>query len=954
MIPDAVNDIKINNFLQSLYLRLFDIRKGEMKRVLLMQINIFFLLSTLLIIKPTVTSLFLSVVGIKKLPLAFILVAVAAAIITSFYSRLLNRIPLNKIIHSTLLFSVISISIFTILLKLNFIDKWILYIFYAWVAVFGVLATSQFWILANIIFNAREAKRLFSLIGGAAIAGGIFGGYLTSLIAPFVGSENLLFIGALFLFICIPLTKRVWNSNETIANSVFKRKQRMGKIPERPYRLIINSKHLTYLALITAISVLVAKLVDYQFSAISSQKITNEDELTSFFGFWYSNFNILSLLIQLFITRKVVGMYGVGISLFFLPAGILIGAIAILISPAVWSAILIKASDGSLKQSVNKSAIELLALPIPAETKKQAKTFIDVFVDSFATGFSGILLITFINALNIPVRFISILIVLLIVVWLRFVIKVRAEYISLFKLKLNLTKNPVKNKDAILDLSKASVYDGLIKVLENGTEKQILYILKNTDDLQHEKLFGSLKKLLKHSSDSVVSEAIRKLYYYKSENLSSSIVRLIHSHDFNTKVAAIEYLIEHAEEGRPDLIKKFLSSTDDAISHSAMLAFANETRDNPELKMNVGFSEIIKNKIVEIEKLQAGEDHDFRKRSLLRIIGAAGQSEFYPFISDCFKASDPETQKVAISSAGSTLDMVFIPELISFLTNEDLKRYAVLSISNYGFRIISHLRDQVLENNFETEIVRGIPQIIENIGTQNGIDFLFELLEFNDINTRNDSIQALARLKTKFPHLVFYKKRIIRNIFDEAKLFMNTLSALYVQQGIMDQQAAKGENEISDAVKSLIKLLERRLDENLEHIFKFLGLKYPPEEIETIYREIKSDKTEMRANAIEFLDNMLDANLKKIIIPLIETSLSETITLEVLKELKIKIMSQWECFSMLLDGKDIKVKMAVLYLLTVLKDRKYLPLANKFINHPDKRVSSFAQRSVTAMSGNIT
>jgi AAA family ATP:ADP antiporter len=110
--------------------------------------------------------------------------------------------------------------------------------------------------------------------------------------------------------------------------------------------------------------------------------------------------------------------------------------------PALWSAILIKSGDGSLKQSINKSAIELLALPIPTETKNQVKTFIDVFIDSFATGVGGIILIMLINGLNLSIHFVSISIMLLILLWFYYAKKVRIEYLSLFKEKLNLKLEP--------------------------------------------------------------------------------------------------------------------------------------------------------------------------------------------------------------------------------------------------------------------------------------------------------------------------------------------------------------------------------------------------------------------------------------------------------------------------------------------------------------------------------
>ena len=50
----------------------FDIREGEYKRAFLMQLNIFLIITTLLIVKPTVNGLFISTFGVKSLPLAFL------------------------------------------------------------------------------------------------------------------------------------------------------------------------------------------------------------------------------------------------------------------------------------------------------------------------------------------------------------------------------------------------------------------------------------------------------------------------------------------------------------------------------------------------------------------------------------------------------------------------------------------------------------------------------------------------------------------------------------------------------------------------------------------------------------------------------------------------------------------------------------------------------------------
>lgn len=101
-----------------------------------------------------------------------------------------------------------------------------------------------------------------------------------------------------------------------------------------------------------------------------------------------------------------------GISLVFLPGLILVATIMLFFNPmSLMAAVMLKMSDGSFKQSINKAALELLILPIPLNIKKQTKTFIDVFVDSLATGIGGILLIFMVDALNLSAFSVNVMIV---------------------------------------------------------------------------------------------------------------------------------------------------------------------------------------------------------------------------------------------------------------------------------------------------------------------------------------------------------------------------------------------------------------------------------------------------------------------------------------------------------------------------------------------------------------
>ena len=664
--------------------KVFDIREGEFSRALLMQLNFFLIIATLLIVKPTVNGLFLAEMGANRLPSAYLLVAFFAILVSSIYARILGRINLNKIILGTLLLSVGLFVLFGILLRLNIVVGWILYAFYIVMAIFAVLSASQFWVLANVIFNAREAKRIFGFIGAGAIGGGILGGYLTSLLAEPLGSENLIFVAAGLLFLCVPNTSYMWKKFVVVSQSKYQRRKKIPKI-EHPIFLIRKSAHLTNLSGIIAISVIVAKLVDYQFGAITSSIITDPDELTAFFGFWFSNFNVLSLIIQLILTRRIVKKLGIGGSLFLLPASIFMGASLVLFIPALWTAIFLKSSDASLKQSLNRATFELLAVPIPSEIKNQTKIFIDVVVDSLATGVGGLILIFVINALNLSTGFISIIILALLGVWFLFGRRVRHSYLDAFRVNL---KNLPEEEVLAMNLEDEAVVTDLKYALRNGSDRQTLSILKKLRIQPDHQFVGELEMLLSHPSITVQEETIRNLYSISNVDLSRKITPFIRSDSQEVRVAAFSYLISKAKRGATAFIKRYLEVEDHTITIPLLISMAEESRDNPVLKDNF---QMVSRLDAEFNQLSGRTPDHIRKFYILGLLRAAGLTKkpiLFPRIERFFVDPDLEIRAQAILSAGETLDPYFIPALIELLGEPSSTEAAAKALVNYGNEII--------------------------------------------------------------------------------------------------------------------------------------------------------------------------------------------------------------------------------------------------------------------------
>lgn len=934
--------------LRNIITKTFDVREGEYRISFWMQAYIFLTIAVLLIIKPTVNAVFLSELGVEQLPWAYLMVAVTAILSSAFYTRALTRFSLDKIVETTLIASILAFVILGILLKFGFLSAWMLYFFYVWVAIYALLAASQFWVLANLVFNIREAKRLFGFIGSGAILGGIFGGYLTSLLTPLIGTEYTLFLAAVMLIPCFPLLKRIWKVRVSKLNT-FKQKKRLATTGELPLKLILQSRHLTLIAAIVAVSVLVAKLVDYLFSDFAAAAIPDPEELTAFFGFWFSTFNLLSLGIQLFLTRRIVGVWGVGFSLMLLPLGIFAGSALFLILPELSAILVAKAMDGILKQSVHKSANELLALPLPFELKNKTKSFIDVVVDSIATGLAGFLLIFVIKGLDLPSFYIALFVLALVLLWLFFVFEVRKEYFKTYRKNLEvLTTTNVKEKRK--DYSeKYSVVRGMRTVFHNGSQEQILFMLGKLMEINDRRFAADVERLLDHSSVEVRTAAIQNLYFLNPETMSARVPGLLEEGDEELTLATLRYLLLYAQKDSGPVYDTYLDHNNKIIAETALYCLAQEARDNPSLKTRYGLHRRIKNILDDTRRLsEVGS-----VKRMLKVVGAANIPEFYPFIRRHFGHSNPEVVHAAIEAAGISIYPSFINDLVTFLPAKNSRTLAIDAMVNYGSSILPILTKLVDDRTRDIAICRFIPHVIKRFGSQEAIKSLFALLGDADLSIRLEVVRALSDIRRSKPQLKFNRHKVGSVILDECKLYHQTLSAMHTQIIISYRNRKRSRKEISDAERdarrSLLDLLERRLDSGLERIFKLLGLKYTQRDVEIAYEGLLSEKHEAQANAIEFLDNLLTGDLKRRLLPIIEESSLDVSSEEVQQKIKHRIPTEKECFELLLRGNDFKVKLAVLYLIRQQADPGYLSLVEEFAQSEDTKIKTFAMEALLAL-----
>jgi AAA family ATP:ADP antiporter len=174
--------------------RFLDVRAGEGLPVLLSFLYVACVVAAFLLAKPIRNGLYLREYGPYALVYAYAVVPLVLWAFVPAYTAIVARIGTRLATIGTLIFFSLNVLAFWAAFRWAPFDL-LPAIFYVWVNCFGVIAPVQAWSFANSLFDVRQARRLFGLVGAGASLGAISGGLLASyLVGPVGGAVNLLLV----------------------------------------------------------------------------------------------------------------------------------------------------------------------------------------------------------------------------------------------------------------------------------------------------------------------------------------------------------------------------------------------------------------------------------------------------------------------------------------------------------------------------------------------------------------------------------------------------------------------------------------------------------------------------------------------------------------------------------------------------------------------------------------
>src|SRR5215467_69805 len=284
--------------------RALNIHPGDLGRGTLLCSCLFLVISTYKVGGVAGAALFLSRFQAKQLAYADIASAVVVALVVAGYVLVARRVPILGLLLGSTLFFASNCALFWVLAHYHFHLSTLFPVFYVWVKIFGVLVPTQIWTLANYLLTTREAKRVFGMVGGGAIAGWIFSGYFSKTVAKRFGTETLLLGMALFLLISTGLILLSWRAGRVTASGQHPDASAGSRDVLAGMRMVFSSSYLKAIAAVICVSSLVTTLTGWQFLAIAQQTLVKKDAIAAFFGAFNFYAGVLCLLFQLLLTSR--------------------------------------------------------------------------------------------------------------------------------------------------------------------------------------------------------------------------------------------------------------------------------------------------------------------------------------------------------------------------------------------------------------------------------------------------------------------------------------------------------------------------------------------------------------------------------------------------------------------------------------------------------------------------
>lgn len=555
-------------------LNLLLIREGERQQVIYFFALYVILGCGLAFGRNSADVLFFKRYGIEYLPVMYMVLSVFLTLLSAFYAAFADRIPPERL--SSILF---------IFLMFLLLGNWV------WISYSEVgAAYPAYYLLSEIAseilivhsihylaqnFDSLQAKRLFPLIMAGTQIGIIIGGLTLAAIAQYINIQDIMLVWCFMLLIPVYMIY-FWHKQHgsstyfrPMHKSTKRFKQAISQVSSG-FSLIKTSQLLKAASFALFFMVIAFYILNYSINRIYTTTFETEAELTRFFGILTATTNGLALLLQIFITNRVIHRFGVkNINLIF-PITSLFSLLALLSSFTLIPAIIGSINRNAIMTAFRNPIRTIFFNALPANIRGRANATSIVIVLPLALFICGALLMV-IQEMGEPAYYLAIGFIAA-ALYLIFNLKMNKAYVSemlsTIKKKILVTDD-MESTSSNYEISITSERKMSNEVFKSNTILKIFKMLM----LAYPEKANELLLLNADQSETILAEKIIKsLASEQPQGFSSILNKLLsETKDIRLKSTILITLFKLQDQKVVSLIPSLLDDINPRMQISAII-----------------------------------------------------------------------------------------------------------------------------------------------------------------------------------------------------------------------------------------------------------------------------------------------------------------------------------------------------------------------------------------------
>jgi ATP:ADP antiporter, AAA family len=804
--------------------RLLNVKPEEQAKVAMMLAMGFFIGIFVATYQVTAESLFLNKLS-ANLNRAFLIsggLGIATTLIFSFFQ---NRVRFVVLAFSSMALVFISTTLLHYFyhFQSDQLHYNVLTLMYCLTGPMTALLLLCYWGLFARLFDFKQSKRIIGWIDTGQLVAIILANFLIPLSAKFFpDTSNYLLvcdISIVCALICVVVV------TFRFGLSKFQSRVEESVRQETKFASIFKDKYVVLLSLFLIISVVTFNFNQFIFQNLLNQQYPTQRDLTNFLAYFNGAIYLLSLLMQTFFNEKIIGSYGLRVSLFILP--IVTGFLALFsflaallfgydVSSSENTFIyfflfiaLTRLFNNTLRDSLENPVYKLMFVPLDSRIRFGVQTKVEGVLSETGRLVAGIFIFLLTMIPFFEILWIPVIIIALCAFYILVIERLYGGYRN--KIRSKLENSDYQQEK--LDLGLKQVSARLERQLVDKHTSPAVFSFRLLEKLDPAQVSVWVNSLMKNENEEAREYAQRRMNELKGLSVSD------------------QYVIR-ADKNVQDIGgKKMLNKTD-------LEAILNNGGD------------ITKQRIQKLARSAEANDRQYAAELLLH----SSSDENASFLIELLSDPEQKVRKTAISTAIKINNSEIIFALINNLPNPVYSNQAMSTLVLIGGKALIHLENAFYRSGQNTQTILRIVQVIGRIGGQRAKDLLWGKIDYPDKVVVSQVLISLGEcgFKAGISQITRIKYAIENDIADIAW----NLNAM---------------NELGDeGYARVLMALEEEDRNDIEHIYMLLAMLYDTRSIQLVKENIESGTSEGTSYAVELLDVFLSEQLKIKVIPVLD------------------------------------------------------------------------------------